>query len=252
MNLNLEQIIALGNCERKLRDQSTILGFGWTLLNPLLNWLVLYMVFAPWVQSDRQSYSFYLLIGLVYWNAFNTITSTVLSAYDRRRFLAWNVPLSPLSLFGASFYSVLYVFLIENIIVVFLLGVAGSLHIHALWTLPLAFILLSLLGLFCGMLLAILNTFIRDTAHLWSIVLRLGFFLTPVFLPHSFLLERPGWEILNLNPMVGVLSIARSVSQAAIARPTEIYVIPAAWVFLLGCSALLAVFRAKRRLVEAV
>ena len=55
-------------CEWKLREQSTIYGFLWTLLNPLLTFAVLYVVFTKWMGAkvgDYAAFIFLLLVAMI-------------------------------------------------------------------------------------------------------------------------------------------------------------------------------------------
>src|SRR5215510_1611408 len=51
----------------KLRYRGTLLGFVWTLLNPLLLMLVYTLVFAVYFRIDLPSYPAFLFTGLLPW-----------------------------------------------------------------------------------------------------------------------------------------------------------------------------------------
>jgi len=53
--------------ELKVKYQSSILGFTWSLLNPLLMMLVLYFVFNNIFKATQNNFVLYLLIGTVSW-----------------------------------------------------------------------------------------------------------------------------------------------------------------------------------------
>ncbi len=76
----------------RMRDQSTILGFIWTLLYPLLLFIILFALFRQRLGADIPNFSVYLLIGIVHWNMFasatnkavNSLVSPPCSAHDAR------------------------------------------------------------------------------------------------------------------------------------------------------------------------
>jgi ABC-2 type transport system permease protein len=61
----------------KLRYQGSALGYLWSLLRPLLLFLILYIVFAKFFNFGRgiPHYPVYLLLGIVIWSFFTEMTS---------------------------------------------------------------------------------------------------------------------------------------------------------------------------------
>lgn len=248
----LAQAYALAKCESRQRDQGTTFGFAWTLLNPFLNWLILFLLFADWARGTQQHYSLYLLIGLVYWGAFGRMTQTLLSVYSRRRFLASNVPLEPSVLYIASFCSILLPFLVENVIILFICALLGTFSLQSLWALTAASGLLCMLAFPVGILLSTINVFFRDTAHLWSMTLRLGFFLTPIFLPKSFIAERTGEALVTSNPMAGILDVARIAIAPAANIDLSALAVVGVGIVLASATAALLLRKVRHRLVESI
>ena len=81
LNLIKELTIA----EFKLRDQGSVLGFLWTLLHPLLVFIVLYFLFSKWTGRFVEDYKGYLLIGIVQWNFFASTITYAMDVLVRRR-----------------------------------------------------------------------------------------------------------------------------------------------------------------------
>src|ERR1051326_2696130 len=67
----------------KVRYQGSILGYAWSLLRPLLLFLILYVVFVQIIHvgkgSDISHFSIYLLLGIVMWSFFTEMTTLSLS-----------------------------------------------------------------------------------------------------------------------------------------------------------------------------
>ncbi len=63
----------------KLRYQGSILGYTWSLLRPLLLFVILYVVFVKFLKigDDVPHYPVYLLLGIVVWNFFSEMTSQI-------------------------------------------------------------------------------------------------------------------------------------------------------------------------------
>src|SRR5579884_739273 len=66
----------------KLRYQGSVLGYAWSLLRPLLLFLILYVVFIKMLNLGRgvPHYPVYLLLGIVIWNFFYEMTAQSLSS----------------------------------------------------------------------------------------------------------------------------------------------------------------------------
>ena len=61
----------------KLRYQGSTLGYLWSLLRPLMIFLIMYVVFVKFLRVGNSvpHYPVYLLLGVVLWNFFSEITS---------------------------------------------------------------------------------------------------------------------------------------------------------------------------------
>src|ERR1700692_2480871 len=61
----------------KLRYQGSALGYAWSLLRPLLLFVILYVVFVKFLKlgAGIPHYPVYLLLGIVLWNFFVEVTA---------------------------------------------------------------------------------------------------------------------------------------------------------------------------------
>jgi ABC-type polysaccharide/polyol phosphate export permease len=69
----------------------------------------------------------------------------------------------------------------------------------------------TLLALWVAVLLATLYVFVRDTAHLWQVGLRILFFITPIFYGVSAVPEGLAARILVLNPLTHLIAASRAL-----------------------------------------
>ncbi len=58
--------------ELKVKYKNSVLGFAWSLLNPLLYLVVFYIAFTIILRSGIPAFPIYLLSGLLVWNLFST------------------------------------------------------------------------------------------------------------------------------------------------------------------------------------
>src|SRR5258707_14377562 len=79
---NRALIAELVRTDFKLRYQGSVLGYAWSLLRPLFLFIILYIVFAKFlnVGGDVPNYPVYLLLGIVLWNYFAEVTSGAVGA----------------------------------------------------------------------------------------------------------------------------------------------------------------------------
>src|SRR5205809_857962 len=87
--LNLLREIAV--CEFKLKDQSTVLGFFWSFLNPTITLLVLLLFFGLNTGKNIPYYGIYLLIGIIHFTHFSNSTNAAMAALTGMRELTANV-----------------------------------------------------------------------------------------------------------------------------------------------------------------
>ena len=67
----------------KIRYTHSVLGYAWSVLNPLVFALLYYFVFSVFVRFDVPNYPGFLLVGIVLWNFFSE------GSIERRRRRCW-------------------------------------------------------------------------------------------------------------------------------------------------------------------
>ena len=72
-----ELILNLTVSELKLKYKGSVLGFLWSLLDPLLMMMVLLIVFTKIFKFDIPNYPMYLLIGIIVWRFFSATGETL-------------------------------------------------------------------------------------------------------------------------------------------------------------------------------
>ncbi len=204
----LELLWELTSVEFRLRDQGTLLGFFWTLLQPALMFAVLYALFVRWLGRFVDQYAAYLLIGLVLWNFFQKATSVGLTSLKRRVALVRNYrfprEIIVMSAVGAVFASTT----LEIVVLTPFLLVMGLRPSWAWLILPLLCLLLLALATAASIGLALLAAEFRDIERIWEVATAALFYLTPVFYPLSIV---SGWRrrLLSLSPLTMILSQTR-------------------------------------------
>src|SRR5437879_6697885 len=68
-------IVQLALKDFKIRYTHSVLGYTWSVLNPLIFSVVYYLVFSVFMRFGIPNYPGYLLLGIVLWNFFAEGTS---------------------------------------------------------------------------------------------------------------------------------------------------------------------------------
>lgn len=180
------------------------LGGLWMILNPLsqvaIYALILSNVLAaklPGV-SGQYAYSVYLMAGLLAWTLFSEIVNRCLTLFIEQGNLMkkMNFPRITLPVIAIGSCLVNNVLLAVAMLGIFLLlGVGFSPQM--LWLIPLTLLAL-LLAAGIGLILGVLNVFIRDVGQVVPILLQVWFWFTPIVYPKEIIPEvYREWLIFN-------------------------------------------------------
>lgn len=207
-----ELLSGLVRKDLKVKYQGSVLGFLWSLANPLLVLVVYTFVFQVVLKTGIPQFGFYLLSGLLLWNAFAGAVGTSAGAVVGNAGLVKKVrfPLSVLPLSAVGF--ALVHFALQLVVLLVALIVSGHTDFagpQLLLAIPAIGVAL-LFTVALSFLVAGLNVRYRDTQHVVEVVLMAGFWLNPIVYSVSLVrsaLEPHGlfWAYF-LNPMAGVVT----------------------------------------------
>lgn len=185
----------------KLKYRRSVLGYVWSVLNPLLIMIVMAVVFSTMFKRNIENYPVYLFCGQLLYNAMSNSTHQAISS------ITGNAALLKKS------YVPKYIFTLARITsgMVDLLLSLGALVLVMIatgtrftWYLLLVPFVLVQLYVFCiglGLFLAQANVFFRDIQYIYNAVTTAWMYLTPIFYPIESLPEQVSWVIKHLNPM---------------------------------------------------
>jgi lipopolysaccharide transport system permease protein len=205
-----ELIRILTVSDLKVKYQSSVLGFAWSLLNPLLMMLVLYLFFNNIFKSNQDYYALYILIGITSWRFLANGTSSSMTAIVGKPSLVTKIYIPRqvlvLSTVLSSFISSLLEFLVLFVLIV-IFGVKLSPNILLF---PFIYIINFVFVYGVSLALAALYVYYRDLNQIWEVLLQLGFFLTPVFYPLTTV-PAQYLNIYMLNPETNFMQIYRDI-----------------------------------------
>lgn len=207
----LSLIRAFTIADLKIKYKGSVLGYFWSLLNPLLMLITIYIVFSMITKFEIPHYQLYILLGIIVWNFFSEATiGSMNSLIEKADFMKkFDFPRESIIV---SSCLVAFITLILNLLVFFLFMLILKVPFtFTLLLLPfyLAQIFILILGL--SLLLSALNARFRDITHIWSFILLLGFFITPIVYPLSII----PFEYLRfymLNPLARMIVDIRDIT----------------------------------------
>jgi len=194
-------IFSLVSRELKVKYKGSVLGFFWSLLNPLVMLVVYTVAFKYIIRVRVENFPVFFLCAFLPWSFLHSSLSMsvgsikdngnlVKKVYFPREALPLSVVLSNLVQFLLTFLILIPALLLFKIE----LGLP-------LLLLPLIILFQTGFNLGLSFFFSSFNVFFSDVKHLLEIFLQIWFWLTPIIYPISFVPER-FQTLYSLNPAV--------------------------------------------------
>jgi ABC-type polysaccharide/polyol phosphate export permease len=204
----------------------TLLGQGWSLLNPIATLLIYTLVFGFVLRvpvpvgdpSGLQFFALYLACGLIPWAFFNNAVSTGMGALINnanllRKVFFWRPVLVMSTVFAWN-----VTFGIELLVLVVALLLFGTMPLPWIPLVLVAVVLLTAFALGIALMLSVASVYFRDTQHFVTIGMQLWFYATPIIYPYSLIQDQaerlraegngfPLETLYRLNPMERFVSV---------------------------------------------
>jgi lipopolysaccharide transport system permease protein len=204
-------ILTLTQKEIKIRYKSNLLGYFWSLANPLASAVVFYLAIQVFLRVEIDNYIVFLIVGLFAWQWFSNylvgscnIFLMNASLIKKTVFPRFVLPIA-LNLQDAFHFAmsvpVIIGFVVYHQIPMHLATVLGAFVV-----IPAQFLLL--LGL--GLVLSSVNLFLRDVERILMILLNIMFFLSPVIYPIDRVPEAYQ-KFIWMNPMTPIIEAWRNI-----------------------------------------
>jgi lipopolysaccharide transport system permease protein len=214
---------------RELRGKykRSVLGWTWSLLNPLASVAIYSVVFSFFLKieppvgdpSGLHSFVLFLLCALLPWNLFSMGVNASMGSLLGNANLIQKVYFPRELLVGTAVAASVITLLIELGVLLVILLFAGNMVLP--W-IPAALglaLLLAMIVTGIGLALSVLNVYFRDMQHFIPIVLQALFYATPIVYPISLVPDEgtllgvtiPVGSLYRLNPLVHIVQGFRSV-----------------------------------------
>jgi ABC-2 type transport system permease protein len=222
-----ELTINLTQRELKGRYKRSILGWTWSLLNPLATVAIYTLVFSYFLKIDPptgdpsglKNFALFLVCALVPWTFFANSVNGSMSSLLVNSNIIKKVYFPRELIVVSTILSLLVTMAIEIAVVGVILLLVGNMVLP--W-IPVLLALMAVQTVFVlgvGLVLAPCNVYYRDIQHLVGIALQVLFYLTPTVYPLTLVpktadiagVEIPVRTIYQLNPLVQFVEAYRDV-----------------------------------------
>jgi ABC-type polysaccharide/polyol phosphate export permease len=223
------QDLAINLTLRELRGRykRSVLGWTWSLLNPLATVAIYSLVFGFFLKVDPptghpsglHSFALFLLCALVPWNFFQNGVSMGLGSLLANGNLIKKVYFPRELLVASTIGSLVVTMLIELGVLCAILLIAGSMVLP--W-IPVLLFLVAIETVFVfgiALALSVWNVYFRDMQHLVNILIQVLFYTCPIVYPIRYVpktadvlgVEIPLLRLYMLNPLVRLFEAFRDV-----------------------------------------
>lgn len=217
----------------KVRYSTSALGYLWSILDPLLMSLIYWFVFTQVFQrpAGNAPYIVFLLSALLPWMWFNSSITDSTNAFVRSAKLVRSTALPRTIWVNRIVLGKGIEFLLSLPVLALFVIFSGATVTWYLALLPVAIVIQAAMTVGIGLIVAPLVVFFRDLERVVRLLLRFGFYASPIVygIPNLPASLRPwAW----LNPLSGLFELYRSAFFPASWNPALI-ASSAAWALIL-------------------
>lgn len=205
----------------KLKYRNSWLGIFWSFLQPLLNMVVLSVVFGGIFGKKSDyivCYPVFLFTGRLLFSFFTTSTKQAMTSFRRNQAIIKKVYVPkymyPLSSIFSNFvtFAISLLCLIAVWIFFKLTGISGGSGLYMTWhvfecIVPMALLLVFSTGV--GLILSVICVYFRDVEYIWDVVTQLLFYMVPILYPLQNI-KTPWIQIvIKINPLYSMIELFR-------------------------------------------
>ncbi len=198
----------------KVKYRRSVLGILWSVLNPLLNMIVITTVFGALLKIQIPNFDFavYYIVGWSIWNFFSEATSNSLNSILNGASLIKKVylPKYVFPLQKCLFSLINFAFSLIAVIAVMLIR-----GVYPTWTMllaPLPVLYVFVFSIGFSLMLSALTVYFRDIQHLYSVLLTVWMYLTPIVYPMSLIEGNAVLStIISYNPLYYYVEYFRKI-----------------------------------------
>ena len=178
----VDLVIALTVKEIKVRYKRTFLGYGWSLLNPLVFAVTYWIAFKAILNVRIEGYFIFLLAGLFPWQWLNNSLQLAPRAFINNASLVKKIAFPRYLIVASSVVTegLHFMLCLPVLAALALLFGRGTVSLSWLWGAPILFVVQGLMIYGIALVVASCSVFFRDLERLIGLGMTVLFYVTPV------------------------------------------------------------------------
>ena len=230
----------------KMRYQGSVLGVAWTVLKPLMLFVVMYFVFVRFLKftDGTPHFAMVLLLGTVLWSFFSEAAGLGLSSVVMHGDLLRKVHFPTwIIVVAATLNSFISLGINLGVVIVFSI-INGVQFTWRVVMVPIGIFELYFLTLGVALILATLDVYFRDIQHIWEVFSQALFYGVPIIYPLQMAVNvNPTFaKIILLNPLAQTIQDIRYWLIAPQTTPTVWNYIHTPWIQAIPVVLAVAIF----------
>lgn len=197
----------------KVRYKQTAIGVLWAVFQPLATMLIFTVIFGRVAQvpSDNLPYPIFVYAGLLFWTYYLTALTNATNSLVENENIIKKVYFPRLILPVSTAITPVIDFVVSLVVLFVLMAYYHVMpHFWGIVAIPFLLITCTVAASGLGLFLASVNVKFRDVRYALPFFIQLLLYVTPVIYPLTIVPAKWQW-VIYLNPMAGVITVARSL-----------------------------------------
>ncbi|OGV25826.1 MAG: hypothetical protein A3F18_06120 [Legionellales bacterium RIFCSPHIGHO2_12_FULL_37_14] len=215
---NYRSLIAISIItELRVRYARSYLSFAWMIMHPLAQVIIYSFVLSniltarlPQV-NNKHAYVFYILSGTLAWSFIQEVIVKTASVFIDNANLIKKIAFPKIILISTTVCIAIVnhlILLALSLLIFLLLGLDINWFLLQLFPFFLLILIASSLGF--GLLVGVINVFLRGVGYTMPVFLQLVFWATPIVYPLDIIPAKLQW-VIHINPIVPIVSLYQQV-----------------------------------------
>lgn len=194
----LIKLLIVRDIKKKYKD--SFLGIIWSLLNPLLQMIVLTIIFSSLFDRKIDNFPLYLITGRLVFDFFSLGTNRAMNSIIGSSALIKKVYIPKYVFTLSSVTSNLIIFCISLVDLLLVMIITNAEFSINMLLLPVYIVLLYMFVLGVSYMVAVINTIFRDVQHIYGILVMILMYMSAIFYP-SDIIPQAFRPLLTFNPV---------------------------------------------------
>ncbi len=205
----------------KLKYRRSVLGYFWSVLDPLLSMIVMTIVFSVMFDRKIENFPVYLFTGQLIFNFMRISSSQALNSINSNGTLIKKAYVPKYIFTISKIITCLIDLLFTLIALVIIMLVTGTGFSWCNLLFPFVLMQLFVFCLGLGLFLAQANVFFKDVQYIYNVVIVMWMYLTPIFYPVDGLPSAVRFGVTHFNPLYYYVKQFRDLIYSGVLPPRE-------------------------------